>query len=140
MTKLFPILLLLILAGTQTKAQNDTLYSDSTNGFSTTHMLDSCFRHVDMDEVPTGYLADKALPTADLDLYTGELTDSNETDHFIWRRVYGTLRRASTDSATAKDTLGLMTLLDTMQAYVVQGLVPVSILNYQYSRITLCQY
>lgn len=45
----------------------DSLYVDSTdNEYSTVHIFDSVFKNVDLSQVPTGILLDKALLTANI--------------------------------------------------------------------------
>ncbi len=52
---------LLCTLGSQAQ-EIDSLYVDSTdNEFSTVHMLDSVFKHVDLAQVPTGILKEKAF-------------------------------------------------------------------------------
>ncbi|MFA7378911.1 MAG: T9SS type A sorting domain-containing protein [Bacteroidia bacterium] len=119
------------------KAQDiDSLYIDSTdNEFSTVHMLDSVFKNVDLLQVPTGILIDKALITANITDFNGTLHDSNMCSTFLWRRLWASLHRAHVDTAISKDTTELYNLVDTLRGYLNAGLVPITLLNYQYSRI-----
>lgn len=114
----------------------DSLYVDSTdNEFSTVHMLDSVFKHVDLLQVPTGILIDKALLTANITDFNGTLHDSNVCSAFLWRRLWASLHRAHVDTAISKDTTELYNLVDTLRGYLNAGIVPITLLNYQYSRI-----
>jgi len=97
-------------------------------------MVDSCLSNLNIDSIPTGLLLEKAFQTADVGYFQGTLTDSNIADHFTWRCIYGTLRRAFMDTTQAFDSLG--TAMDTIQHhYLDSGLIPISVINYQYATI-----
>ena len=115
--------------------QNDSLFKDSTINVSFTKMIDSCFKYVDLSQVPTGLLMEKASTSVDLAAFTGQVTDSIDASIYLLRRVYGTLHRASVDTNVVKDTMDLELLVDTMQHYLSSGKIPIAIINYKYSCI-----
>jgi hypothetical protein len=127
--------ILLILCTTATHAQSDSLFTDSTLEVSFETIIDSCFKHVDLGQVPTGILIEKAMPTTNVFQFNGVENDSNQVNLFLWRKAFGTLTRAHVDTALAHDTLTLQHLVDTMQTYLDSGQVPIAILNYRYSCI-----
>jgi hypothetical protein len=128
-------ILFIMLAPLKSQAQSDTLFSDSTINFSFKQIADSVFRHVDLSQVTTGLLIEKAFSTVDVSLFNGQINDSSIADIYSWRRAYGTLQRANIDTTLAKDTSSLNVISDTIRSYLDSGLVPVAILNYQYGRI-----
>ncbi|MBX7206128.1 MAG: hypothetical protein K1X81_11960 [Bacteroidia bacterium] len=78
--------------------QNDSLFKDSTINVSFAKMIDSCFKHVDLSQVSTGLLIEKAFSTVDVSLFNGQINDSSIADIYSWRRAYGTLQRANIDT------------------------------------------
>lgn len=116
-------------------AQTDSLVVDSFPNYSFRTIIDSCFKHVDLTQVPTGILKEKAFPTIDIGAYDGTIQDSNEVNSSVFLRAYGTLRRAHIDTLIALDTLAITHLTDTMNDYLLAGKVPIAILNYNYSCI-----
>ena len=126
-------LLLVFFVPEQAAAQEDSLFMESSSPLSIDLTLDSCFKALDFTEVTTGLLINKALPTINVALYNGTLTDSNVANMFAWRRAYGTLRRAFIDSTAAYDTLGAVTA--TMETYLENRVVPIALLNYQYNSL-----
>lgn len=127
--------LLCICLPKTSKAQEDSLFTDSTLEYSFEEMMDSCLKHVDLGQVPTGILIEKAMPTTNVFQFDGVENDSNEGNFFLWRKAFGTLTRAHIDTSIAHDTLTLQHLVDTMQTYLDSGQVPIAILNYRYSCI-----
>ena len=114
-------------------AQTDSLYTDSSSTLNFDQTIDSCFKVLNYSSVTTGLLLDKAIPTVSVGLFDGTINDSNEANMFKWRRAYGTLRRAFIDSTEAFDSHGAV--VQTMQGYLENGIVPIAILNYQYNAI-----
>ncbi|MBX7206147.1 MAG: hypothetical protein K1X81_12055 [Bacteroidia bacterium] len=47
-------------------AQDDSLFTDSTITYSYREMMDSCFKHVDLSQVSTGILIEKAMATTNV--------------------------------------------------------------------------
>jgi hypothetical protein len=117
----------------QVYAQTDSLYTDSVSPYNHKYMMDSCFADVDLNGLSTGILIDKALSTVNVNEFDGTLNDSNYTTMFLWRRAYGTLRRAFVDSTTAYDTLG--TVVARMKDYLDGGVAPITLFNYFYETI-----
>ncbi len=70
--------------------------------------LDNLFAPLDKSQVPTGFLAEDALPLVPLDIFNGTLTDSSRTSPDGFRYLYATLF-----SARVYGTQPLLTL----QAY-----------------------
>lgn len=114
-------------------AQTDSLYTDSSSTLNFDQTIDSCFKVLNYSSVTTGLLLDKAIPTVSVGLFDGTINDSNEANMFKWRRAYGTLRRAFIDSTEAFDSLGAV--VQTMEGYLENGIVPIAIINYQYNAI-----
>lgn len=85
MTKLYLLLLLALLGPAQLRAQT----SDPTRV-----ALDNLFAPLDKSQVPTGLLAESALPLVPLDVFNGTLTDSSRTTPDGFRYVYATLYTA----------------------------------------------
>ena len=83
----------------------DSLFTDSTLTFSYEKMMDSCFKHVDLGQVPTGILIEKAMATTNVFMFDGVSEDNHSGNLFLWRKAFGTLRRAHTDTAVANDTM-----------------------------------
>ena len=69
------------------KAQNDSLFSDSTLEYNFVQMYDSCFKHVDLGQVPTGILIEKAMATTNVFMFDGISEDSNQANLFFWRKT-----------------------------------------------------
>ena len=94
-TKLLLAACVLHLFALEIKAQEvDSLFMDSTINFTVKQMLDSCFKHVDLQQVPTGILLEKALVTADVKAFNGDAeNDSAQCNAYLWRRLYGSLMR-----------------------------------------------
>jgi hypothetical protein len=65
------LLLVLSLVGSvlQTHAQSDSLFTDSTLEYSFEEMMDSCFKHVDLSQVSTGILIEKAMATTNVFMF-----------------------------------------------------------------------
>lgn len=82
MNKLYFLLILVLLGPAQLKAQT----SDPTRA-----ALDNLFAPLDKSQVPTGLLAESALPLVPLDVFDGTLTDSSRTTPDGFRYVYATL-------------------------------------------------
>lgn len=53
--------------------------------------LDRVFIHLDKSQVPTGYLAEYAVPLLPLNVFDGTLSDSNRTNTDVWRQAFATL-------------------------------------------------
>ena len=86
MNKLYFLLLLaLFVPAAQLMAQT----SDPTRA-----TLDNLFAPLDKSQVPTGLLAESALPLVPLDVFNGTLTDSSRTTPDGFRYVYATLYTA----------------------------------------------
>jgi len=66
--------------------ESDSIYVDSLPGLNFNDMADSVFKHVSLDSLKGNYFLDKALKTSDPAIYDGTLNDSNQVDHFLWRR------------------------------------------------------
>ncbi|MBX7205958.1 MAG: hypothetical protein K1X81_11100 [Bacteroidia bacterium] len=66
MNKFFLFLGCFIASILQTQAQSDSLFTDSTLSYSFEKMMDSCFKHVDLGQVPTGILIEKAQATTNV--------------------------------------------------------------------------
>ncbi|MBX7206362.1 MAG: T9SS type A sorting domain-containing protein [Bacteroidia bacterium] len=92
--------------------ESDSIYVDSLPGLNFNDMADSVFKHVSFDSLKSNYFLDRALKTSDPSFYDGSLNDSNWVDHFLWRRLYGTMARAMVDTLT--DTIPQ---LDSLLAY-----------------------
>lgn len=116
-----------------TLAQSDSLYTDSVSPYNHKYMMDSCFADVDLSSLPTGLLIEKALSTVNVHDFKGQLTDSNYSNMFLWRRAYGTLRRAFVDSTQAYDSVGVV--VARMKTYLDGGVVPIAVLNYFYEAL-----
>lgn len=130
------LLSLFVFFAFQALAQSDSCYTDSTINKTFAQMADSVFKHVDLSEVPTGYLIEKAFSTLDnLAEFNGSINDSNVANTLLWLRAYGTLHRAAIDTAIAHDTTSLFNLADTMQNYLDSGYIPIAVLNMQYNSI-----
>ncbi|MBX7205315.1 MAG: hypothetical protein K1X81_07805 [Bacteroidia bacterium] len=130
---LFTVLFILVFIQ---KNWAQTFEVTDSNEFDLTFdvMVDSCLANLNVDSIPTGLLLEKAFQTADPGYFTGFLTDSNVADHFTWRCLYGTMRRAFMDTTLAFDSLGIA--MDTIQHhYLDSGIIPISVLNYQYATI-----
>ncbi len=56
--------------------------------------LDNVFANVDKSQVPSGFLAEYALPLVPLDVFNGTLTDSSRTTPDGFRFLYGTVYSA----------------------------------------------
>ncbi|MGI4760776.1 MAG: hypothetical protein ACRYF0_08725 [Janthinobacterium lividum] len=69
--------------------------------------LDNIFARLDKTQVPTGLLAESALPLVPLDVFNGTLTDSSRTTPDGFRYVYATLY-----SARVSGTQPLLSLAD----------------------------
>jgi hypothetical protein len=82
-------ILLIMLAPLKSRAQSDTLFSDSTINFSFKEIADSVFKHVDLSQVATELLIEKAFSTVDVSLFNGQINDSSIADIYSWRRAYG---------------------------------------------------
>ena len=96
--------------------------------------LDAVFTHLDKSQVPTGYLAEYAVPLTRLAAYNGTLADSNRTNANIWRLTYATL-------ATSR-IYGTSTLprLDTLSARLARadrstGAIPIMLQRLTYASI-----
>ena len=74
-------LLLAFFVPEKAAAQEDSLFMESSSPLSIDQTLDSCFKALDFTEVTTGLLINKALPTINVALYNGTLTDSNSSGH-----------------------------------------------------------
>lgn len=135
MKKLLIVSLLARLFLSDALAQGDSVFVESVSPFTFEEMTDSIFKHVDLGQVPTGILIEKSLSTLPITLFNGTSLDSNQSNLFLWRRAYGTLKRASVDTAIAHDTTELYHLVDTMQSYLDSGYIPVSIINMNYNSI-----
>jgi hypothetical protein len=70
--------LLCICLPKTSKAQEDSLFTDSTLEYSFEEMMDSCLKHVDLGQVPTGILIEKAMPTTNVFQFDGVENDSNQ--------------------------------------------------------------
>ncbi|MBX7205663.1 MAG: hypothetical protein K1X81_09595, partial [Bacteroidia bacterium] len=117
-------------------AQDDSLLVDSIEPeIGIAQMFDSCYKNLNLDYATTGLLIDKAIPTINVQAYSGLTGDTILSDNFAWRRAYGTLRRAFIDSTEAFDTLEKV--IGLMEAYQDSGYMPIGIINYQYNRIKL---
>jgi len=115
-------------------AQDDSLLVDSIEPeIGIAQMFDSCYKNLNLDYATTGLLIDKAIPTINVQAYSGLTGDTILSDNFAWRRAYGTLRRAFIDSTEAFDTLEKV--IGLMEAYQDSGYMPIGIINYQYNRI-----
>lgn len=85
MNKLYFLLLLALLGPAQLLAQT----TDPTRA-----ALDNLFAPLDKSQVPTGLLAESALPLVPLDIFNGTLTDSSRTTPDGFRYIYATLYTA----------------------------------------------
>ena len=80
---LFVFSLCFILIWQRTYANNsEEVYDD----------LEDVFEYVDLEQVSTGILADYGLHLVDLELYGGEISDSNYINDFVWKSLYAGLK------------------------------------------------
>jgi|GEM_PF-3149069 len=100
MKKLYLYLVLTLLGPLRLLAQSQT--TDPTRA-----TLDNIFAQLDKSQVPTGLLAESALPLVPLDVFNGTLTDSSRTTPDGFRYVYATLY-----SALVSGTQPLLSLAD----------------------------
>ena len=99
MKSIFTLLLLCFLFSHKLAAQNDTLFVDSnTVNYTAKEIFDSCYKNLNLSVLSTGLLIDKAIPTLNISLFTGNTDDTAVADMWQWRRAYGTLRRANIDT------------------------------------------
>jgi hypothetical protein len=82
MNRFYLVLLLALLGPAHLRAQT----SDPTRV-----ALDNLFAPLDKSQVPTGFLAESALPLVPLDVFNGTLTDSSRTTPDGFRYIYATL-------------------------------------------------
>ncbi len=114
--------------------ESDSIYVDSLPGLNFNDMADSVFKHVSLDSLKTNYFLDKALITASPAIFDGSLSDSNQVDHFLWRRLYGTLARAMVDTLT--DTIPrLDSILSFAKTIEQNGQIPLMILDMNYDKL-----
>ena len=97
MKKLYSFLLALALCGPA------RLYAQAVD--PTRAALDNVFANVDKSQVPTGFLAEYALPLVPLDVFNGTLTDSSRTTPDGFRFIYGTVYTARIYGANPLPTL-----------------------------------
>jgi len=69
MNKIFLLLGCFAASILQTQAQSDSLFTDSTLSYSFETIIDSCFKHVDLEQVPTGILIEKAMATTNVFMF-----------------------------------------------------------------------
>lgn len=62
-------------------------------------MVDSVFAHVDLSQVPSGVLIDKALSTLDYSNFTGQPDLPDTTDLRKWRYLYNVFYRNANNEA-----------------------------------------
>lgn len=67
--------------------------------------LDNVFANIDKSQVPTGFLAEYALPLVPLDVFNGTLADSSRTTPDGFRFIYGTIYSARIYGANSLPTL-----------------------------------
>jgi len=80
-------------------AQDDSLLVDSIEPeIGIDQMFDSCYKNLNLEYATTGLLIDKAIPTINVQAYSGQAEDTILSDNFAWRRAYGTLCRANIDT------------------------------------------
>jgi hypothetical protein len=114
--------------------ETDSVYVDSMPGIDFDDMVDSVFKHVSLDSLKSNYFLDKALKTSDPTIYDGTLNDSNHVDHFLWRRLYGTMVRAMVDTLT--DTIPRIdSLLAAAHTIEQTGKIALMMLDMNYDQI-----
>lgn len=91
MKKIFSLLSgIMLLCILPAKAQMDSLFIDTVEiNTSFEHMVDSCFEHLDLNEVPTGLLLEKAYATIDVKGFNGTCHDSNTQSYDISQLAAG---------------------------------------------------
>ena len=128
MNKLY-FLLLLALFGPAAQLMAQT-------GDPTRATLDNLFAPLDKSQVPTGLLAESALPLVPLDVFNGTLTDSSRTTPDGFRYVYATLY-----TARVAGTQPLLNVQDyntrtaTAEAAVGSGTIPVMVQRVSYAAV-----
>ncbi len=83
MKRVIPASLFLILffIAPVAKAQTDALRTQ----------LNTIFQNIDKSQIPTGFLEEYGAGLVPLDVFNGQLTDSNRMDIDLWRYAYGSV-------------------------------------------------
>lgn len=98
--------------------------------------LDNLFAPLDKSQVPTGFLAEDALPLVPLDVFNGTLTDSSRTSPDGFRYLYATLY-----SAHVSGTQPLLSMQDynarTAAAVAAVGptVIPIMVQRVEYATV-----
>jgi len=98
--------------------------------------LDNIFAPLDKSQVPTGFLAEDALPLVPLDVFNGTLTDSSRTSPDGFRYLYATLY-----SAHVYGTQPLLSMQDynarTASAIAAAGptVIPIMVQRVEYATV-----
>jgi len=127
MNKLYVCLLLFLLGPARLLAQA----TDPTRA-----VLNNLFAPLDKSQVPTGLLAESALPLVPLDVFNGTLTDSSRTTPDGFRYVYATLF-----TALVAGTQPLATIQDynartaAAEAQFGPGTIPIMVQRVNYAAV-----
>mgnify|MGYP000017526665 CR=1 FL=1 len=55
------------------------------------NQLNTIFQNIDKSQVPSGFLEEYGAGLVPLDVFNGQLTDSNRLDIDLWRYAYGSV-------------------------------------------------
>ena len=98
--------------------------------------LDNIFSPIDKSQVPTGFLADDALPLVPLDIFNGTLTDSSRTTPDGFRYIYATLYSAHVAANYQLPSLqDLNTRIVTAETSAGSATIPIMVQRIDYAAI-----
>ena len=124
-TKLAGLILALILIAIFSKAQ-DALRNE----------LNTIFQNIDKSQVPTGFLEEYGAGLVPLDVFNGQLTDSNRLDIDLCRYAYGSLYTAHIYGSNPLPSLaGVNVSVNSFSNYNMNVLaVPLALISYSQLR------
>lgn len=124
--KLTALTLALIFFALISKAQTDALRNQ----------LNTIFQNIDKSQVPSGFLEEYGADLVSLDVFNGQLTDSNRLDIDLWRYAYGSLYTSRIYGINPLPTIeSLNTSINTYSNFNTNVLaVPLALIDYSRMR------